>query len=324
MRILELGKFYPPYRGGMETLLRSWSEGFVRSGATVECVVANDRPVAIDEVLNGVHVHRLASLGKLFSVSLCPEYVNATRAFPADVWHAHLPNPLADLACLRGDTRVPLVISYHSDIIRQSAVMGMYRPLLHAMLRRADRIVVATPAHIENSPVLPRFRDKCEVIPFGVDLLPYAKTPALLEQAEEYRKQAGGRAILLNIGRLVGYKGQRYLIEAARSLDAVVWIVGTGPLRRELEMLAEEMGVGSRVRFWDDASDSQVAALLHACDVFVLPSITPNEAFGMVQIEAMACGKPVVSCRLPSGVPWVNRDGETGRIVPPADAGALA
>lgn len=324
MRILELGKFYPPCRGGMETLLRIWSEGFVQRGAEVDCVVANDRARTVHETLNGVRVHRLASFGTLLSTSLCPAYPGATRRHGADLWHAHLPNPLADLACLRGPRDVPLVVSYHSDIVRQAGLMRFYAPLLRRLLARADVIAVATPPHIEHSRWLPAFRDKCEVIPFGIDLEPFQRAKEAERKAAEWKASAAGKPIVLTIGRLVGYKGTGFLLEAAADLDAVVWIVGTGPLETGLRRQAGELGIRGRVRFFGSVPEEELPALLHACDVFALPSITPNEAFGLVQVEAMACGKPVVSCALKSGVPWVNQDGVTGLVVPPADARALA
>ncbi len=324
MRILELGKFYPPYKGGMETLLECWSRGFVRRGAEVNCVVANTSGQSVHEVLDGVQVHRLASHGTLFSTSLCPGYLGVTKRFPADVWQAHFPNPLADLACLRGDPKTPLVLTYHSDIVRQSSVLRFYRPILKRLLERADAIVVATPNHLKYSHTLPPYAAKVEVIPFGIDQRRYTETDAA-EQAEiaRLRESAGGRRILLNIGRLVGYKGQGCLVEAIRGLDVTLWIAGTGPLQTELESQVVRLGISDRVRFWGGVDDRQLAALLKACDVFVLPSITPNEAFGIVQIEAMACGKPIICTDLPSGVPWVNQHEITGLVVKPGDVQEL-
>lgn len=323
MNILVLGKYYPPYFGGIETLTRHWCEGFVRLGGRVRCVVANDRPRTQRETLQGVEVHRWAQFGTLLSTPACPAYLWAARA-PADVIQLHFPNPLADVTMLLGRRSTPLVVTYHSDIIRQAGLMGLYRPLLDWLLRRASRIVVATPPQLEHSPVLSRHRSRCEVIPFGLDLARFEGLNEIAPEIAAARRAAGERPVLLNIGRLVGYKGQRYLIEAMRRLDAVAWLVGTGPLRAELEALAAEVGVTDRVRFWGEVRDELLPSMLHACDVFVLSSITPNEAFGLVQVEAMACGKPVISCQLNSGVPYVNQDGTTGLVVPPADAEALA
>jgi glycosyltransferase involved in cell wall biosynthesis len=324
MRILELGKFYPPHHGGIETLLRSWCEGFARRGAQVDCVVANDEARTSHEVMGGVRLHRYATWGTVASTSICPAYAGSTRRFAADLWHAHFPNPLADLACLAGPGSTPMVLSYHSDVIRQARWLACYRPVLRRLLERATRIVVATPRHLEFSPWLGAYQDKCEVIPFGIDLTRFAATASTRKAVAELRQSVSGRPVLLTIGRLVGYKGQRYLIEAARQLNAVVWLVGTGPLDVELKALAAECQLRDRIRFWGAVEDAFLPVLLQACDVFVLPSITPNEAFGIVQVEAMACGKPVVSCQLPSGVAYVNQHEATGLVVPPADAPALA
>jgi rhamnosyl/mannosyltransferase len=124
---------------------------------------------------------------------------------------------------------------------------------------------------------------------------------------------------------LVGYKGQRHAIEAlSRVPEALLWIAGTGPLEGELRALSVRCGVSDRVRFLGDVRDADLPGLLHACDVFLFPSVTPNEAFGLVLVEAMACGKPLIACDLRSGVPCVCRHGVNGLIVPPADPLALA
>lgn len=324
MRILELGKFYPPVRGGMETLLQLWAEGFRDRGAQVTCVVANRDRQTVVESQPGLVLHRLGSHGQLFSASICPSYPGATRRFTADIIHAHFPNPLADLAVLRAPASTPVVVHWHSDIVRQKLLLRLYKPIQDALLRRANRIVVATPQHLEYSDWLGRHASKVQVIPFGLDLARFQPNPALMARAAELR--AGTQAtVFLNIGRLVGYKGQRYAIEAMpRVPGAILWLVGTGPLEAELRSLASQLGVASRVRFWGDVADADLPALLHACDVFLFPSITPNEAFGLVLVEAMACGKPVVSCHLRSGVPYVCRDGDNGMLVAPRDASALA
>lgn len=325
VKILELGKFYAPARGGIETLLRSLCEGFVRLGAEVDCVVANRTPRTVHETLGGVHVHRLASWREAMSTSLAPRYPFATRHYRADVWHSHFPNPLADLAAILGPRRTPLILSWHSDIVRQKAALRLYLPLQRALLRRATCIVVATPYHLEYSSYLHEFRSKCLVIPYGLNLDRFQLNADGRVRVANLRREAQGRRILLNVGRLVDYKGQRYALLALRQIpDAVLWLVGTGPLEFELRALAGELGVADRVRFWGDITDEELPNFVHACDVFVFPSITPNEAFGLVQVEAMACGKPVVACQLRSGVPYVCGDGLSGLTVPPTDSGSLA
>jgi rhamnosyl/mannosyltransferase len=325
MRILELGKFYPPDRGGIETLLRLWCEGFVAAGDEVDCVVANRTARTERSRINGVHVHRLASLGTAMSTSICPSFPTAPYRYAADLIHSHFPNPLADIACVLAPSEIPVVITWHSDIVRQRSVLRFYKPLQDALLRRANQIVVATPNHLTFSDWLPAFQEKVVVIPFGLDLRRFESTALDAKGVAELRESAGGRKVLLNVGRLVGYKGQRYAIDALKELpDTVLWLVGAGPLEDELHQHAAAQGVARRVVFWGDVADPELPYFFEACDVFVFPSISPNEAFGLVQVEAMACGKPVIATDLRSGVPWVCREGVTGRIVAPGSGESLA
>ncbi len=325
MRILELGKFYPPERGGMETLLKIWAEGFAAEGDEVQCVVSNRQFKTVVETLSGVKIKRQASAGIALSTSLCPTYPFAARRWRPDLIHAHAPNPLADLAILAAARDIPVVISWHSDVIRQKLAMRLYGPLQRAVLKRASVVVVATENHHKFSSALQGYSEKVQVIPFGLDLSRFAASPSNQSAAAQWRSRAEADFIFLNLGRLVGYKGQRYAIEAlVRVPKAELWIAGTGPLGEQLKVIALEFGVSGRVRFLGDISDDELPGLLHACDAFVFPSISPNEAFGLVLVEAMACGKPIIACDLESGVPCVCRDGVNGLIVPPEDPMALA
>lgn len=332
MRVLELGKFYHPEKGGIETLLRQLSEGFVEQGAQVDCVVARGRTFkgsfmqSGDSVDRGVQIHRLRTICELFRTSLAPGYLWSARRWPADVIHAHFPNPIADLACLLAPRATPMVLSWHSEIlIPQKFLIGLHSPIQRALLRRVDRIVVATPNHLEFSGWLPEYRHKVVVIPYGLDLERFQLSEVQMDKVAKLRSTAGGRSILLNVGRLVGYKGQRHAIEALRDVaNAELWLVGSGPLESELRRLAVEVGVADRVRFFVDVSDDDLPLYFRACDVFVFPSTTPAEAFGLVQVEAMASGKPVVASNLRSGVTYVCLDGVNGLVVPVGDSAGLA
>jgi len=198
----------------------------------------------------------------------------------------------------------------------------LYRPFLRRVLRRASRIVVSSPNLMEHAAELQDFRDKCVVIPFGIDVDRLKPTAVIDGKAADIAARFP-RPRVLFVGRLVEYKGVEYLIRAMEQVDASALIVGDGPLRNSLEVLANGTNAKDRIHFPGHLSDDEVIAHLRACDVFVLPSITRAETFGIVQLEAMACGKPVVSTDLPSGVPWVNQHRQTGLVVPPADAVAL-
>jgi glycosyltransferase involved in cell wall biosynthesis len=161
------------------------------------------------------------------------------------------------------------------------------------------------------------------VIPYGLEIERGDAAERVTKRADAIRQDAAGRPIVLFVGRLVRYKGVDVLLEAMRGVSATALLVGNGPERHALQRTAEQLGVADRVKFLGEVSDDELAALYRACDLFVLPSVTRQEAFGVVQIEAMACGKPVISTDLGTGAGWVNQNGETGLVVPPRDAAAL-
>lgn len=324
MKILELGKFYWPSKGGMETLLQIFCKGFVDLGHDVECVVANEKPKKVIETVDGVPVRREAEYLRLFSTSISPGYLNACHRSDADIWHHHFPNPLADVSCVTANKSTPLILSYHSDIIRQAFMMSAYGPLMNKVLDRAQKIVVATPYHFTYSKYLQPFENKVEVIPYGIELGSLRQKDSDLPEIQKLRDEAKGQPIFLNVGRLVGYKGQEVLIKALKKADGVAWIVGQGPLYGELSQLAKDLGLEDRVKLWGGIGEDKLRQLLHACDVFAFPSITPNEAFGLVQAEAMACSKPVITTNLRSGVPFVNQHQKTGLNVTPGSSDEFA
>ena len=184
--------------------------------------------------------------------------------------------------------------------------------------------MVATPRHIDSSSVLKSFRSRCEVVPFGIDVKKYASSDDIIEKVKTIRDKYGPKIVLF-VGRLIYYKGVEYLIKAMKKVDASLVIIGEGPLRESMLRLAADMDAEHKIHFLGgNISDADMVAYYHACDVFVLPSVENSEAFGIVQMEAMACGKPVVNTNLPTGVPYVSLDNETGYTVPIKDPEALS
>ena len=321
LRVLHVGKFYPPARGGMERMLQVLAEDEHRAVDT-EVLVANVRPRTTREVCGNVPVTRVASFGSVGTVGVCPTFPLWLRRLAGDVVVLHEPNPLAFASYLLARPRGKLVVWFHSQLILHRWYYFMYQPLARLALRRAERVIVSSPALAAQAPELQAIRGKCEVIPFGIDPSPWTPTGAVRQQADELRRRHG-TPLLLFIGRMVPYKGVDVLLRALVGLTGTTLLVGRGPLLEEMRALAGELGLADRVVFVEELDDAQMAAAYHACDVFVLPSVGTNETFGIVQLEAMACGKPVVSTQLPTGVPWVNRHGESGLVVPPGDVAAL-
>jgi rhamnosyl/mannosyltransferase len=321
-RVLHVGKYYPPAPGGMEKVVQLLCE-HERRVTDSRALVSNTAARTISETWCGVPVTRVARLATIGSVGVCPTFPLAWWSSDADITVLHEPNPLALVSDLLSWQTGPLVVWYHSEVIRPAwKYRVMYEPFLRRVLGRASRIVVSSPTLAEHALALRDYRDKCRVVPFGIELERLAPSPRTLARAEVIRKEHPG-PIALFVGRLVPYKGASVLLDAIAGLDLTAVLVGGGPLGPALREQAARLSPGARVVFAGELDDGELLAWYHACDMFVLPSITRAEAFGMVQIEAMGCGKPVVSTDLPSGVPWVNRHGESGLVVPPGDAAAL-
>jgi glycosyltransferase involved in cell wall biosynthesis len=318
LRVLHVGKFYPPHAGGMETHLQALC-GELKDALAVEVIVAGDGRESIEETVEGVRVSRLGTLLSVGAAPVCPQMVSRLRESKADIVHLHWPNPTAVLAYLASQHRGKLVFTYHSDIIRQRLLRKPFWPILRHALRRASAIIATSPDYLQTSPVLQKFRECCRVIPFGIATDEFDCVNEI--EVSRIRRQYGPR-LVLGVGRLVYYKGFEYLIRAMKDVEGHLLIIGNGPLGDNLRQEALASGVSKSVTFLNDVQD--VRPYYHAADVFALPSVARSEAFGIVQLEAMACGKPIVNTRLDSGVPFVSPDGVSGLTVPPADSKALA
>jgi len=316
MRVLHIGKFYPPHPGGIErvveTLCRS-TRGLVENAV----LVSNTSRQTIQEVVDGVDVTRVGTIGAVGSVHIAPAFASWIRRLPADLLVLHEPNPWALLSYAIARPRTPLFIWYHSDVMRPALQYALfYAPFAKFAYGRARRIIVSSPALARHATVLAPYSDRVRVIPFGIDPSSWLASAA----------GAGGddAPFVLFAGRHVGYKGVDVLLRALAGSRVRAVIAGDGPKRAEWEQLAADLGLDGRVTFTGEVSDARLQQLMQECAMLVLPSITAAEAFGYVQLEAMAAGKPVVSTDVPSGVSWVNQDGRTGLVVAAGDATALA
>ena len=318
LRVLQVGKFYPPDEGGMETHLEGLCR-HMRAHADLEVLVASRTRRTVHEVIAGVPVTRVGTLATIRSAPICPELRWRIRDSQADIVHLHHPNPSAFLSYLLSGHRGRLIVTYHSDVVQQRLLNMIYEPIVRAVLQRADAIIVSSQEYLDSSPMLARYADRCVVIPMAIDPEQFALADAATVAAI---RQAYGDRVILTVGRLVYYKGLEFLMRAMPDIRAHALVVGQGPMREALEVEARALGVAGRVTFLGHVPDT--APYYHAANVFVLPSHLRSEAFGIVQLEAMASGIPVVNTRIPSGVPGVSVDGLTGLTVAPGDPGALA
>jgi len=324
VKILHIGKYYPPYyKGGIEDHVMVLCEELKRE-IQVEVLVANNKIKTEIDHINEVSFTKLGRWAVVAGTPVCPALLYRINKYSADIIHVHMPNPWAELCLLTTKLRKKLVASFHCDIIRQKSLFALYRPFLLRFLKKVDRIIAATPLHIEYSPVLGQFKDKCRVIPYGINPDRFRPDTPIVTLANSIRQKTQNSKIILFVGRLVYYKGLDYLIKAMKNIAAVLLVVGTGPLLKTMQELVKTMQLEKKVLFAGEISEEQLPAYYRACDVFVLPSTARTEAFGIVQLEAMSSYKPVISTNLKTGVPYVNQDGKTGIVVPPADSEILA
>ena len=327
LEILEVNKAYYPHIGGIEAIIRQYSQELGKTGgAHVRVLVCRDgRGRTIREKMHGVDITRAGSFGTYFSCPLSLSFIAHFRrmAKKADVVHIHVPFPLADAALLLSGYKGKVVVSWHSDIVKQKKLMVFYKPFMRYLLKRADVILTATEGHVKHSLYLPEFRDKCRVLPYGIipdDYLSVPRRPVLAERATDRRCVK-----VFFTGRLVYYKGVDVLLKAfTRVKGCELFIAGTGELGEKLKKYVSAHVMESKVHFLGFLPDEELRQAYADCDIFVLPSVAPSEAFGIVQLEAMVYGKPVINTALPSGVPYVSLDGVTGLTVEPNSPKALA
>jgi rhamnosyl/mannosyltransferase len=326
LNILHVYKDYHPVLGGIENHIRLLAEAQAAVGHQVTVLVANPALRTITTTMNGVRVIRAGRLGTLASAPISPAMFAWMARLKADVAHLHFPHPPGEVAnwLLRPARRT--VISYHSDVVRQARLMHFYKPLLERILRSADAIIVGSPP-MQASTYLARHQARLRLVPYGIPLSRFSAAPTDAEITRvraQYRLDAISCPILLFVGRLRYYKGLDTLIRALLDIPAHLLAAGSGPMEAEWRALAQETGVAEQIAWLGEAPDADLPALYHLADLFVLPASHPSEAFGQVQVEAMAAGLPVVCTEVGTGTSWVNQHEVTGLVVPPRNPQALA
>ena len=319
-RVLHASKLYHPWQGGIEAVIKWHAEGMADRFET-SVLACMPRGRARTDQVNDVTVRRSMSFGMFLGMPVSPTYLLDFRksARRADLVHLHLPFPPADISqVLFGNRDIPVVATWHSDLVRQRAIMPVYGPFMRRFLDRADRIIVPAHSVLERSEDLRPYMDKCVVVPLGIPIPD--KEPGWVSMPQIRDDEP----VILYAGRLAYYKGIHQLIRAMRSVDAKLVIVGKGERQHALKNLTHEEGLHDKVIFTGPVSDEEMDGWYRRCDVFVLPSTGPSETTGIVQMEAMARRKPVVNTFLPTDVPEVSQDGITGITVEPDSPIALS
>jgi ABC-type polysaccharide/polyol phosphate export permease/glycosyltransferase involved in cell wall biosynthesis len=307
--------YYPDLFGGTLTVIRDICAS-LKDAFTSAVLVCSQSAEQRHIVVNDVPVERVHSFGNVLSLPAAPAYPWRLwqKIAKHDLLALHAPFPLADLVFALGFGRKrPLVVHWHADIVSHAGLRWFIEPLMRRTLRQAKAIIVSDNVLVETTPLLREFKDKCHVVPFGIDTSVYD-----WPKIEPHHVNDRGRLVLA-CGRLVPYKGFDVLIRAAVNRNFEVWIIGEGVERIRLEQLIAELGLGERVKLLGSVNDCERIKLMCLSDVFVMPSVTNAETFGLVQLEAMAAGRPVVNTALDTAVPRVARHGMEAITVPPGD-----
>lgn len=340
-RVVHLGKYYPPAPGGIEAHTQALARAQAALGADVRVVVVNHaaggrdatfdrfaRTRPADDADGPVRVARVGRWASVLKLDVAPGLRAALRRVrrdPPDVWHLHAPNPAMMLAVL-ADPRVrPLVVTHHSDIVRQRVSKYAVRPLERAVYRRAARVLPTSREYVAGSDLLRRFADKLTPVPLGLDLAPYREPSAAAVAHAAALRGRHGAPLWVAVGRLIYYKGLHVALAALRDVPGTLLVVGTGPLEADLRATAAALGVADRVVWAGHATADELVGAYLAATALWFPSVARSEGFGLVQVEAMAAGCPVVNTAVPdSGVAWVCRPGREGLTAPVNDPAAFA
>lgn len=333
MRILHLGKFYPPYRGGIESYTAALASTCVAKGA-FSAVLAHAPPGihrTEKKIIDDVEVILVGCYGQMLYTPISPalpwHLARLIRIFRPDILHLHMPNPSAFFALLIPSARkIPWIIHWHSDVPltmqnRQvQLAYRIYKPWEQALLLHSHAIIATSTPYRDSSAALSRWDEKVHVIPLG--LAPNIPAFHTLKSPDVFSAK---RIQILAVGRLTYYKGFDVLLRALADIpEANLLLVGSGEQENQLRELTRNLGLEFRVCFAGSLDDTALVAAYANSDIFCLPSIERSEAFGLVLLEAMRARLPIVASAIPgSGVGFVVQDEITGLLVAPADVSAL-
>ena len=321
MKALIVSKYFYPTVGGVESNAFYVARELVKKGVEVTVLASGEKRSR--ESIRGIKVIRLPTWLTIGPAPISPGVFTEVLRQKFDIVNLHDPNPaqnfFAYLALIF--KRRPFVVTYHSDIVPYSLSIRVMKSLYvhlfqrYFLFRSSKTIMPTSPQYIELSDILHHFRHKCSIVPNGVDLAVFKPNDI---------KHSGKR--ILFVGRLIYYKGLQHLIKAMPEIlekvrDAKLVIVGDGPLKDDWKALAKRLKVDDKIEWLGRLSDEEMLKEYQKCDVFVLPSIYKTEAFGIVLLEAMACGKPCVGTNV-SGTEFVLED--SGIAVDPEDEEQLS
>ena len=339
-RVLHISKYYYPFLGGTEQVARDMVKAFIGTGAKQKVICFNEdasdgkttckhRETRTD-VIDGIDVIRCGYFLKARSQAVSSIYGRELKKemdeFKPNIIILHYPNPFVTYYLMKYKSRdFKLLVYWHLDITKQKLLKYLFQRQNLTLIDRADKILGATPKHVNESAFTPQFGDKRYILPYMIDESNLVITEEEIEAGKRIKGEYAGKILGFFIGRHVPYKGLTYLIKASKELgdvDMHFLVAGSGELT---ESLKEEAKDDPKIEFLGRITDSERRSYLYACDIVLFPSITRNEGFGLALAEGMSFGHPAVTFTIPgSGVNYVNLDGVTGIECPNCDYKAYA
>lgn len=324
LRVLHVGKYFPPVSGGMERFLGDLVQAQRAAGDEASVIVHDDGRAA--SAGDPPWLLRVPVWVRLLFTPISPPFPSwlhrAIASGSPDVLHLHMPNASVFWALLLPRARaLPWVVHWHSDVEPSKFKLSLrlaypfYRIFERAVLERAECIIATSARYLDASRPLRQWRHKCHVVPLGV--APERLPEVDADRASRHWRAEGLR--VLAVGRLTYYKGFETLVRAVSgSAGLQLVIAGEGEERPRLEATLARSGGAGQARLAGEVDDATLCELLASCDILCLPSRERTEAFGVVLLEAMRYGKPLlVSDLAGSGITWVAQDGRNGVLVPP-------
>ena len=328
MKILQTPVRFKPYIGGVENYVYELSKQLVRQGHEVKVICANESAPKAQDLIEGIEVNRLKYIGKIANTNITPLLAVKLLSEEFDVIHTHLPTPWsADWSAITSFLRrKKLVVTYHNDIVGKGVskyIAKFYNmTMLKFILGRAHKIIITQAKYPDYSPHLKKYKDKIVVIPVGVD----TKRFRPMKKIKKSNNTVGFLSVLDEYHR---YKGLDYLLKAIAHAkekipDIKLMVGGSGALFLEYKKMAKELGIEKNVEFLGFIPDNKLAEFYNKLEVFVLPSTSyEQEGFGIVALEALACGTPVITTDIAGIAKDIKRQ-NPGIAIKPKDADDMA
>lgn len=319
-KVTHITRYAYPHIGGIEAVISQINESLPNEEFEKEVLCCSN--IDKSSVEDGVKYNRCKYLFEFAANTISPEFIWKLSRVNTDIIHYHMPFIFAVIAHFIARPKYKkMYITYHSDIIGYDKIMKPFWGIYKEFLKQADKIHVLSPNIIESSKIIKPYKEKCVVIPQGIS----TKNIFNNEQAQKIKQKYPNKKILFSLGRLVKYKGFIYGIEAMKNVENAVYLIGgSGPLGEKFRKYIEENNLKEKVILLGRVTSEDVESFYQACDIYLFPSVMQSEAFGIVQLEAMRYGKPVINTNLGTGVNYVSIHGETGLTVEPANSEELS